>query len=128
MTETCFQLLELSFPILRERQLLGKFRAQPLQNRGASAKLRRELFVLLQSQTDAQFLEAFAVLLKALRLRRLEAHAAQLLLDFLDDVLQTLEVLIDAFEFAQRFDLARLESADARGFFKDDEPLPRGGL
>ena len=60
----------------------------------------------LQADGDPELLEASGVFLVALGLGRLQASAAELLFDLVDDVAEALQVLIDAFELAQRLDLA----------------------
>src|SRR5207248_699422 len=91
-------------------------------------QLPGDLAVLLQAESDAQFLEPAAVLLVALGLGRLELDAAQLLFDLVDDVLEALDVLIDALQPAQRLDLLGLEAADAGRLLEDGAPLPCGRL
>ncbi len=62
------------------------------------------------------------------RLGCLRLDRFELLVDFLDDVFHALQVLVDAFEFAQGFDFLGLESADARCFFKDSSAILGRGL
>ena len=82
----------------------------------------------MRPESDAQLLEAGAVFLVALGLGRLQLDAAELLLDLVDDVLQPLQVLIDAFELAQRLDLLGLEAADAGRLLEDGAPILGRGL
>ena len=84
--------------------------------------------IFFEAQGDPQLLQAIAVFLVALRLGRLQLDAAELLLDLVDDVAKPLQVLIDAFELAQRFGLLGLEAADAGGLLEDGAPVARRGL
>ena len=95
------------------------------QRTGLRLQLPSEVVVLLQAQADAQFLQPVGVFLVALGLGRLQPHAAQLLLDLVEDVLGALQVLLDAFQLAQRFDLLGLEAADA-GRLLEDGPAVLG--
>src|SRR5262249_29445583 len=61
-------------------------------------------------------------------LGRLKFHAAELLFDFLDNVLEPLQILVGAFQLAQRLDFFGLESADAGRFLKDAAAFLGGGL
>src|SRR5262249_8425229 len=109
-------------------RLVVQARAQALQGRHLRLQALALLVVLFQPQGHAQFLEALAVLLIALGLGRLEPKAAELLLDFLDNVAQAVEVLIDALELAESLGLFGLEPADAGGLLEDGPPLLGRGL
>ncbi len=67
----------------------------------------------------AEFLEAIGVLPVAARLARLQLDAPQPAVDFVDDVGEAEEILLDALQPPQGFDLSRLEAADARRFLED---------
>ena len=64
----------------------------------------------------------------ALGLGRLQLDAAELLFDLIDDVLEPLQVLIDLFQLAQRFDLLGLEAADAGRFLEQGPAFLGRGL
>src|SRR5262245_50592897 len=84
--------------------------------------------VFVESERDAQLLQPLLVFLETLRLGGLELDAAELLIDFLDDVAEPLQVLLNAFELAERLDLLGLETANAGRLLEEDAPLFRRGL
>ena len=74
-----------------------------VQDHGLCIESLGELVIFLEAEGDSQLLQAIAVLLVTLRLGRLQFDAAELLLDFLDDVAKALEVLIDALSACEAF-------------------------
>ncbi len=109
-------------------EVYAQRRFQHLQGRAPVAQVFVEDVILAEPQTDAQLAQPGAVFLIALRLGGLQFHRAELLLDFVEDVAQALQVLVDALQFPQRLDLAGLEAADAGGFFENSAPLLGRGL
>ncbi len=98
-----------SLELLLER---GQFFAQPAPVR--------------QADLRPQLLQPVGVFLVTPRLGGLHPHAAQPVLHLVDDVRQTKQVLLNAFQPPQRFNLLGLEAADAGGFFKISARRSRG--
>src|SRR5262245_25323628 len=119
------QPIQLALPALCLCHLLLEGRPQLVKSSGVVPQTPCETVVVLQAQADAQLLQSATVLLIALRLRCLQTHAAKLLLDLVEDVLEALQVLIDPLQLAQRLGLLRLEAADACRLLEDDAPLLR---
>src|SRR5207245_7311826 len=57
-----------------------------------------------------------------------QLDTAELFLDLVDDVAESLQIQIDAFELAERFDFFGFESANAGRFLEDGAPLLGRGL
>ena len=87
-----------------------------------------QLLPVDQAHLGPQLLKAVGVLFVAPGLAGLGADAAEPVLDLVDDVGQPQQVLLDAFQSPQGFDLAELEAADAGGLLENHPPIPRRRL
>ena len=78
-----------------------------------------QMSVVVRRQTEPPLLERRGNIVVLRGLGGLAAGGIELRFDFVDDVGQSFEILADSFELFLGLDLAGLESADSRGFFKD---------
>ena len=81
-----------------------------------------------RSKDDPQLLQPIAKFLIAPGFAGLLADGSQPSLDFVDNVGKTEQVLFDALQTPQSFDLFGLEAADARRFFEDHAAIARRSL
>ena len=102
--------------------------AELVEDRLDGGQLAATLVELADAQGESDLAEPVAVLAVAFRLRRLGLHGLELLVDLVDDVLRPGQVLVDAFELAERLLLLRLEAADAGRLFEDGAAFLRRGL
>src|SRR5262249_31407033 len=91
-------------------------------------QLAGQLVILLQSQSDPKLLQPPAMFLVTLSLGSLQTNATKLVIYFIKDVLQSLQVVIDTLQLPLRLDLAGLEAADPGGFLEDAPALLCRGL
>ena len=66
-----------------------------------------------------ELLQAVSIVFIAAGFGSLGADAFQAIFDFVNDVMQAQQVLIDTFQAAEGFDFLGFESADAGRFFED---------
>ena len=81
-----------------------------------------------QANLGPQFLQPIGVLFVAAGLAGLGANAAEPGLDLVDNVGQPQQVLFDAFQAPQGFELADLKTADAGCFLENHPAIPRRRL
>ena len=119
-----FELLALLGKLVLLRRQVGRgvveAEAGVLHLRLQLGQLRVLGVVVVQGVREAQLGQAMGMLLVGAGPPGLDLHAAQALLDLLDDVVHAQEVLVDLLELPQRLLLPRLELADARGLLEDD--------
>ena len=89
---------------------------------------RRLLVVLAEGVGDAEFLEAFGVLEEVSGLAGLVLDAAEAFFDLVEDVAETHEVLLGAFEFSFGLAAFGLVLGDAGRFLEDDAAFLGVGL
>src|SRR5262249_32976365 len=126
--ESPLQLLRFPFPGFNLRGPLIQGCSELFQNDQLLFELRRHLAIFFQPQANPQLFQSIAVFLITLRFGRLQLDAAELLLDLVDNVAESLQIEIDAFELAESLDFLCFEAADAGRFLEDGAPFLGRGL